>query len=219
MASKDEGDTALTVEEVPAELDAVEPASLAGRGQGMVARRDIAAGEALVSETALASIVFDEWGHLVCHQCFAALPLSKDKKIPCGGCLMVCYCSEGCQAAAAPLHDSECAALARLDTDILNPAEASSARLFVKLLCRRADELADAEGDGGSAVQACLDALVTNEEAMSDERMIELEMVVEAVNEAVGRDAEMDGDALLGYLCAAQCNSFSIWASGRGRPP
>jgi hypothetical protein len=165
-ASKDEGDISLTVEEVPAELDAVEAASLAGRGQGMVARRDIAAGEALVSETALASIVHDEWGSFVCHRCFAALPLSRDQQFPCRGCLMVVYCSDGCQAAAAPFHQSECEALARLDTDILNAAETSSARLFIKLLTRRADELGDAAGGGSSAVQACLDALVTNEEVI-----------------------------------------------------
>ena len=183
MAS--DGEAVPTVEEIPAELDAVEVASFAGRGQGMVASRDIVAGEALVSETALASIVFDEWGALVCHQCFAALPISRDIQLPCGGCLLVVYCSEKCQAAAAPFHHSECAALARLDTDILNPAEASTAQLFVKLLCRRADELADAAGRGSSIVQECLDALVTNEEAMSEERLTELEMVAEAVLEAV----------------------------------
>jgi len=65
-------------------------------------------------------------------------------------------------------------------------------------------------------VQECLDALVTNEEAMGEERLTELEMVAEAVLDALGRDAQVDGDALLSYLCAAQCNAFPIWGqSGR----
>ena len=188
--SDDDGDgmDLFAVQEFFGDTDAVEAADLPGRGQGLVASRDIAAGEALVCETALASVVLDEWRGLVCHQCFSALPTARDEQFPCG-CRQVVFCSEECQATATPAHrgapHSECAALARLDTDILNDSEASAARLFVKLLCRRANELAGATRGDKVTVQAVLDALVSNEDAVSDERLTELEMVAEAVLDAV----------------------------------
>ena len=123
--SDDDGDgmDLFAVQEFFGDTDAVEAADLPGRGQGLVASRDIAAGEALVCETALASVVLDEWRGLVCHQCFSALPTARDEQFPCG-CRQVVFCSEECQATATPAHrgapHSECAALARLDTDILN---------------------------------------------------------------------------------------------------
>ena len=55
--SDDDGDgmDLFAVQEFFGDTDAVEAADLPGRGQGLVASRDIAAGEALVCETALAS--------------------------------------------------------------------------------------------------------------------------------------------------------------------
>ena len=84
--SDDDGDgmDLFAVQEFLGDTDAVEAADLPGRGQGLVASRDIAAGEALVCETALASVVLDEWRGLVCHQCFSALPTARDEQFPCG---------------------------------------------------------------------------------------------------------------------------------------
>lgn len=198
-----------------------EVSALEGRGRGLVARREIAGGDTILQEVALASVVLEEWASSVCHQCFrAAMRLSS-----CAQCQQVGWCSDECESVGGAAHRSgdccECEALARLDTDILNVGDAALAKLFVKLLCKRAAELESGEGGDGegaaSAVDRTLAMLESNEEGMSEERMSDLAMIAEVVLRAVPA-ARIEQEVLEGYMCAEQCNSFGIWGdSGKGK--
>ena len=146
----------------------------------------------------------------------------------CAGCRQVGWCSTECESVGAAAHRSggkycECAALARMDTDILRDGDTALAKLFVKLMCRRAREAA-AGPDGprgvGATVEQCLAALESNEDAISEDRLSDLSMIAEVVLETVAPAARIDQEVLEGYLCAEQCNSFGIWGdsgAGRGR--
>jgi len=179
-------------------------------------------GCACVCTVPLASVVLEEWAACVCHQCFRlAARLSR-----CAGCKQVGWCSPECEGVGAATHRSggacsECPALARLDTDILRDGDTALAKLFVKLLCKRAAEAAAGHGGvRGGTVEQCLAALESNEEAIDEERLSDLSMIAEVVLEAVPPSARIDQEVLEGYMCAEQCNSFGIWGdsgAGRGR--
>ena len=120
-----------------------EVVNLHGRGRGLVARCDIAGGDKIMQEVALSAVTVEEWSLGVCHQCFRMAARFSG----CADCKHVGWCSKECEIAGAESHHkggdcSECNALARLDTDILRDGDAALAKLFVKLLCRRAVELA-----------------------------------------------------------------------------
>ena len=227
--------------------------NLAGRGRGVVAERPLEAGEILLQEVPLAAVVLEEFSSTVCHQvrtstagantefradvcsmqCFSAVR----SLTCCPGCRAIGWCGEACQRVGAEAHQrwGECAALARLDTDILRDADAALAKLFVKLLCRCAMEAAEEDGKGLAARSLAL--LESNEEAVSDERASDLAMIAEVVLDAVPPHARsvrsttkytdqrycllrelltltdlirIEQEELEAYMCAEQCNSFGV---------
>jgi len=190
-----------------------------GRGRGVFARRPIAGGEAILSECALAAVVLEEWSSAVCHQCFRQVARLNG----CAKCKQVGWCSSECANAGGHSHARrggsccECDALARLDTAILNEGDVALAKLFVKLLCRRAVE-SEASGAEDGVVDKSLDLLESNEDAMSEDRRSDLAMIAEVVLDAVPSPGHIEQELLEGYMCAEQCNSFGIWGeSGKGK--
>lgn len=117
----------------------------------------------------------------------------------------------------------ECVALARMDTDILRDGDMALAKLFVKLMCRRAREAAvgpDGARGREATVEQCFAALESNEDAISEDRLSDLSMIAEVVLQTLAPSARIDQEVLERYLCAEQCNSFGIWGDssvGRGR--
>jgi hypothetical protein len=182
-----------------------EVSALDGRGRGLVARREIAGGDTILHEVALAAVVLEEWAHSVCNQCFRTVTTRLSS---CAQCQQVGWCSDECEAVGGAAHRGgdccECEALARLDTDILNAGDAALAKLFVKLLCKRAAELESGEGGNeegtASAVERTLAMLESNEEGMSEERMSDLAMIAEVVLEAVPHAARIEQEVLEGYM-------------------
>lgn len=185
-----------------------------GRGRGLFARRDIAGGEAVLSETALAAVVLEEWSSTVCHQCFRQVARISG----CPKCKQVGWCSNECASAGEAVHARrwgsccECDALRKLNADILNEGDVALAKLFVKLLCRRAVE-SEAGGGVVGAVDSQLKLLESNEEAMSDDRLSDLAMISEVVLDALPPAAHIEQEMLEGYMCAEQasvCLSISL---------
>jgi hypothetical protein len=198
-----------------------EVVNLGGRGRGLLARCDIAGGDKILQEVALSAVTVEEWSLGVCHQCFRmAARFSR-----CADCKHVGWCSKECEIVGAATHHkggdySECNALARLDTDILRDGDAALAKLFVKLLCRRAVELAGLVGDEeeGSKVERSMSVLESNAEAVSEDRMSDIAMIAEVVLEALHPAARIEQEVLEAYMYAEQCNSFGIWGqSGRSQ--
>ena len=185
-----------------------------GQGRGMFARRDIAGGEAILSEKALAAVVLEEWSSRVCHQCFRQVARISG----CPKCKQVGWCSNECARAGEAVHARrwgsccECDALRKLNADILNEGDVALAKLFVKILCRRAVE-SEAGGEVVGAVDSQLKLLESNEEAMSDDRLSDLAMISEVVLDALPPAAHIEQEALEGYMCAEQvsvCLSISL---------
>lgn len=142
----------------------------------------------ILVESAYASVVLDHCE--VCHGCFAALqPQHQGGGIQCSGGCGQSWCSDACQTEADRAHKgtAECKSLGRLDVTILNEGDAALARLFVKLLCRRAAE----EGDKAEW-QGAVGRLESNPEKVGGDRLSELGMVAEAVLDAVPGSAAVD---------------------------
>lgn len=142
----------------------------------------------ILVESAYASVVLDHCE--VCHGCFAALPPQhQGGRIPCSGGCGQYWCSDACQTEADRAHKgtAECKSLGRLDATILNEGDAALARLFVKLLCRRAAE----EGDKPEW-EGAVGRLESNPEKVGGDRLSELGMVAEAILDAVPGSAAVD---------------------------
>ena len=95
-------------------------------GLGVVATRDIRAGERLVSEAPLALTPLLGAAAAVCWHCLERAPAGAEQPLRCSGCRLVCWCSERCREAGtvvaltaghAHAHGpTECAALASWET-------------------------------------------------------------------------------------------------------
>lgn len=147
----------------------------------------------IIVETAYASVVLDHCE--VCHGCFTALPPShQGGGIPCPGKCELFWCSEACQTEADRAHmgTAECASLGRLDSTILNEGDTALARLFVKLLCRRA-----AEEEPREEWERAMGRLESNPDKVGGDRLSELGMVAETVLDAVPRSAAVDEEVSL----------------------
>ena len=107
--------------------------------------------------------------------------------------------------------------MGKLNTDILNEGDVALAKLFVKILCKRAME-SETGGVKVGTVDSQLGLLETNEEGMSEDRLSDLSMIAEVVLDALPSTAHIEQEALEGYMCAEQCNSFGIWGeTGKGQ--
>ena len=84
-----------------------------GGCRGVVATRNIAAGERVLVSAPMAVSI--DWRHKAtgCAHCFATRELDDPEgdewELRCEDCHSCCYCSELCMAAAAPAHSLECA--------------------------------------------------------------------------------------------------------------
>lgn len=81
------------------------------RGRFLVATRHLAIGERVLRAAAFAVAVAQPLVLRRCHWCFGTLVR---KALRCGACEFALYCSRECLDADAPLHDSQCRALAQL---------------------------------------------------------------------------------------------------------
>jgi hypothetical protein len=68
-------------------------------GLGVVASRDIAAGEIVASEAPLALTPLFAVARLVCWNCMQAAPGGSEQPLQCAGCDVACWCFDGCRDA------------------------------------------------------------------------------------------------------------------------
>ena len=136
-----------------------------GRGRCAVATRDVAVGEVVLREGAVAAMLLGAYESSRCSLCMRRLR-SRPTEHACGECGLQTYCSAACKARAAPLHSAECDAFVA----VARAARASGAdpdllRVVARLLWTRYGEAgssaggADAEpaaGGAGHAPQACV---------------------------------------------------------------
>ena len=135
--------------------------------RGVVAQREIAAGERLLVSAPLGIAI--DWRHKAtgCAHCFATHECSKDAPgddhqwvLRCETCRSCYYCSARCQAAGAAQHALECAALKAVENHkrLKNP-ERVLARLLVTILSslvvhKQQQQRCDGVSAGGSSAAA-----------------------------------------------------------------
>ena len=110
-----------------------------GGMRGVVASRDIAAGERVLASAPLGVSV--DWRHRLtgCAHCFATRETADgpgdadgEWELHCPSCCSCYYCSEACMAAAAPQHGLECGALCAVEgCKKLTNVERAMARLAI----------------------------------------------------------------------------------------
>lgn len=93
--------------------------------------------------------------------------------IQCAGCENIIWCSKECRAAADRQHlGMECECMAKLDVTLLNEGDAALAKLFVKILCARAQD------DGAQGFEESVGMLESNVDKIDVDRLSELGMVM-----------------------------------------
>lgn len=91
----------------------------------------------------------------------------------CAGCESIIWCSNECRAAADRQHlGMECECMAKLDVTLLNEGDAALAKLFVKILCARAQD------DGAQGFEESVGMLESNVDKVDVDRLSELGMVM-----------------------------------------
>ena len=180
-------------------------------------------------EQAYACVPTEEWAECVCHQCFQLLP-TRPLKCPC----KARWCSDECKSEYCLQHlarlcgdlakpsesEYECEILQRLDTSILNEGDTALSKLFIRIMCRRGLELSKDHPTLDSVPVPAMADLETNEEKFPSDRLAELDMVAEAVLDALPPPLRPAPEAFAALLCAEQCNSFGVWGragAARGR--
>eukprot|EP00240_Pyramimonas_obovata_P005783 CAMPEP_0118929162 /NCGR_PEP_ID=MMETSP1169-20130426/6239_1 /TAXON_ID=36882 /ORGANISM="Pyramimonas obovata, Strain CCMP722" /LENGTH=324 /DNA_ID=CAMNT_0006871297 /DNA_START=112 /DNA_END=1083 /DNA_ORIENTATION=- len=120
-----------------------------GKGRGLVAARDIRAGETILVESPILAYVVDETKRLICANCLRVLPNDGGQALPSTSC-NACdgqssFCSEGCYTAAcnsgahSPLLCRTLKALGGV-MHTLSPEYRDLARFLAQAYCLKMDE-------------------------------------------------------------------------------
>ena len=163
----------------------------------MLAARDVAAGELLVSCAPAALVAYTTSG--ACDSC-----LSKDV-IRCGRCGHAAFCSAACEAAAAHGAGGECAAFAQAAALQGGALDDLPHRFALRLLCRLARR------DVAAAELRALAAAAPAASSADDEALRALAERLLAACHAAGVSPEMTAADVAHLLCGVRCNAHSLY--------
>ena len=114
-----------------------------GRRRCMVARRALSVGEVAWQCKPWAAVSSDAFVSSVCSFCYrpatkqaVAGTAHSEHSLRCNQCELYCYCSEQCQAAAAPLHALECRPAWEV-VRMTRGRDSTATRLLVRMLAQR----------------------------------------------------------------------------------
>ena len=168
----------------------------------MLAARDVAAGELLVSCTPAALVAYTASG--ACDSC-----LSKDV-IRCGRCGHAAFCSVACEAAAAHDVSGECAAFAQAAALQGGALDDLPHRFALRLLCRVARR------DVAAAELRALAAAAPAASSADDEALRALAERLLAACHAAGVAPDMPPADVARLLCAVRCNAHTLYDDDGG---
>jgi SET and MYND domain-containing protein len=195
----------ITVDELITESP-VQCISEKGKGRYLVATRDLAAGEIVMSSIPYTTTVSKSFVSKVCHNCFK----EDVKKLPhqCQYCKEVFFCSENCKKKATMHEGAECDSLRRIKMQNngtkFSSDELSDIRTVICTLARRHSDPASNYHN--------IDKLVCNRptDKLSAKYLTAMaKFVVKIMDEDVL--SGITDEDIIDLICKIRCNAFGLW--------